>query len=61
MPIELQCEVQGCPEGLEEFLARVTEACIKLEGVENAGMAIRFVDGALFMGEMIRREHLGLL
>ena len=45
MPIELQCEVQGCPEGLEEFLSRVTEACIKLEGVENAGMAIRIVDG----------------
>ena len=44
MPIELQCEVSGCPDGLEEFLLRVANACMEIEGVENAGFAIRIVD-----------------
>jgi len=45
VPIELQCEVNGCPDGLEEFLGRVAEACMELEGVKGAGFAIRIVDG----------------
>ena len=44
MPIELQCEVSGCPEELEGFLGRVAQACMEIEGVENAGFAIRIVD-----------------
>ena len=44
MPIELQCEVNGCPEGLEAFLSSVADACMEIEGVENAGFAIRIVD-----------------
>lgn len=44
MAIELQCEVEGCPEGLERFLNSVADACMALEGVENAGFAIRIVD-----------------
>ena len=58
MPIELQCEVQGCPEGLEAFLTRVTEACFDLEGVENAGMAIRIVDGEEI--RILNREMRGI-
>ena len=44
MPIELQCEVPGCPEGLEDFLNEVAEVCMDLEGVSGAGFAIRVVD-----------------
>ena len=44
MPIELQCEIPGCPEGLEEFLNDVASACMELEGVSGAGFAIRVVD-----------------
>ena len=44
MPIELQIEVEGCPEGLEEFLGEVAAACMELEGIEKAGFAIRIVD-----------------
>lgn len=45
MPIELQCEVGGCPEGLEGFLGSVAQVCMELEGVENAGFSVRIVDG----------------
>lgn len=45
MAIELQCEVPGCPEGLDDFLGRVAEVCMELEGVSGAGFAIRIVDG----------------
>lgn len=44
MAIELICEVSDCPEGLETFLGDVSDACMQLEGVENAGFAIRIVD-----------------
>lgn len=44
MPIELQCEVSGCPENLEAFLNRVADACMALEGVQGAGFAVRVVD-----------------
>lgn len=44
MAIELQCEISGCPEGLEDFLSRVADACFELEGIENAGFAVRIVD-----------------
>ena len=44
MPIELQCEVPGCPEGLEDFLNEVAEVCMELEGVSGAGFAVRVVD-----------------
>ncbi len=44
MPIELQCECSGCPEKLEEFLGRVADVCMKLEGVTGAGFAVRIVD-----------------
>ncbi len=58
MAIELQCEVQGCPEGLEDFLARVTQACIELEGIQNAGMAIRIVDAEAI--RTLNREMRGI-
>lgn len=44
VPIELQCEVEHCPEGLDAFLSRVADACMELEGVQGAGFAIRIVD-----------------
>ena len=44
MPIELQIEVESCPDGLEEFLSRVADACMELEGVQGAGFAVRIVD-----------------
>ena len=44
MAIELQCEVNGCPEGLEAFLNEVADACMELEGISKAGFAIRIVD-----------------
>ena len=46
MPIELQCEVPGCPDGLEAFLTEVADACMALEGVSGAGFAVRVVDDA---------------
>lgn len=44
MPIELQIEVEACPDGLEGFLSEVAEACMAIEGVKNAGFAVRIVD-----------------
>ena len=44
MPIELQVEVENCPENLEPFLTRVAEACMAIEGVAGAGFAVRIVD-----------------
>jgi len=44
VPIELQCEVDNCPENLEAFLAQVADACMELEGVQGAGFAVRIVD-----------------
>lgn len=44
--LELQCEVPGCPEGLEEFLNRVADVCMELEGISGAGFAVRVVDDA---------------
>jgi len=58
VPIELQCEVEGCPEGLEAFLGEVAEACMALEGVSNAGFAIRIVDDAAI--HALNREMRGV-
>lgn len=58
MPIELQCEVSGCPEGLEDFLAQVAEACLALEGVSGAGFAVRVVDDAEI--QRLNREMRGV-
>ena len=44
MPIELQIEVEHCPENLEAFLTRVADACMEIEGVQGAGFAVRIVD-----------------
>ncbi|MBP3411366.1 MAG: rRNA maturation RNAse YbeY, partial [Clostridia bacterium] len=44
VPIELQIEVENCPEGLEEFLAQVAETCFEIEGISGAGFAVRIVD-----------------
>ena len=44
MPIELQIEVESCPDGLEEFLTLVADTCMELEGVQRAGFAVRIVD-----------------
>lgn len=44
MPIELQCELPGCPEGVENLLERVANACMSLEGISGAGFAVRIVD-----------------
>ena len=44
MPIELQCEVENCPENLEAFLSRVADVCMELEGIQGAGFAVRIVD-----------------
>ena len=44
MPIELQIEVDNCPENLEEFLNEVADACMQIEGVNKAGFAVRVVD-----------------
>ena len=46
MPIELQIEVENCPEYLEEFLSSVADACMEIEGVQGAGFAVRIVDDA---------------
>jgi len=50
LAIELMIEVDACPEGLESFLNEVADACMRIEGVSNAGFSIRIVDG-----EEIRR------
>ena len=44
MPIELQWEVPGDPGELAEFLGRVADACMNLEGVSGACFAVRVVD-----------------
>lgn len=44
MPIELQWEVPGNPDGLEAMLNRVADTCMMLEGVQNATFAVRVVD-----------------
>ncbi len=44
MAIELMCEVEGCPDGLGEFLNRVADVCFEIEGIQNAGFSIRIVD-----------------
>ena len=44
MPIELQWEVSGDPGRLEEFLTRVADACLEIEGISGAGFAVRVVD-----------------
>ncbi len=58
MPIELQIEVESCPEGLEEFLARVAEACFEIEGISGAGFAVRIVDDAAI--QVLNREMRGI-
>ena len=35
MPIELQIETEGCPDGLAAFLGRVADACMEIEGIEG--------------------------
>jgi len=54
VPIELQIEVDGCPEGLEEFLSRVAETCFEIEGITDAGFAVRIVDDAAI--QVLNRE-----
>ena len=44
MPIELQIETDGCPDGLAAFLGRVADACMEIEGIQGAGFAVRIVD-----------------
>lgn len=44
MPIELQIEVDNCPDQLEDFLSRVADTCMEIEGVQGAGFAVRIVD-----------------
>ena len=44
MPIELQWEVPGDPGALEEFLNRVADTCMNIEGVSGACFAVRVVD-----------------
>ena len=44
MPIELQIETDGCPDGLAAFLERVADACMEIEGIQGAGFAVRIVD-----------------
>lgn len=44
MPIELQWEVPGDPGELEEFLGRVADTCMEIEGVRGACFAVRVVD-----------------
>ena len=44
MPIELQWEVPGDPGNLEEFLNRVADTCMEIEGVRGACFAVRVVD-----------------
>lgn len=46
MPIDLMCEVEGCPDGLDAFLNRVADVCFELEGIQNAGFSVRIVDDA---------------
>ena len=58
MPIELQCEVPGCPENLEAFLAQVADKCMDLEGVQRAGFAIRVVDDVAIRA--LNREMRGI-
>ena len=58
MPIELQCEVSGCPKDLEAFLGRVADACMELEGVQGAGFAVRVVDDAAI--RTLNREMRGI-
>ena len=44
MPIELPWEVPGDPNHLEEFLSRVADTCMEIEGVPGACFAVRVVD-----------------
>ena len=44
MAIELEIEVQGCPENLKGFLNEIAEACFQIEGISGAGFMIRIVD-----------------
>ena len=44
MPIELQWEVSGDPGDLEQFLSRVADTCMEIEGVSGACFAVRVVD-----------------
>lgn len=56
--IELQCEVPGCPDGLEDFLNQVADTCMALEGVTKAGFAIRVVDDSTIRN--LNREMRGV-
>ena len=44
MAIELYIETSGAPEGLEEFLTQVADACFREEGIGDALMSVRIVD-----------------
>ena len=44
MPIELQWEVPGDPGDLEQFLSRVADTCMEIEGISGACFAVRVVD-----------------
>ena len=58
MPIELQWDVPERIEGLEDFLAQVAEVCMKIEGVEGAGFAVRIVGDAQI--QQLNREMRGI-
>lgn len=44
MAIELYIETSGVPEYIKEFLTEVTDACWRVEGIDEALMSIRIVD-----------------
>ena len=58
MPIELQWEVPGDPGNLEEFLGRVADTCMKIEGVPGACFAVRVVDDEAI--QALNREMRGI-
>ena len=58
MSIELQWEVPGDPGDLEEFLGRVADACMELEGVAGARFAVRVVDAETIRA--LNREYRGV-
>lgn len=58
MPIELQWDGPERVDGLEGFLEQVADVCMKLEGVERAGFAIRVVGGEAI--RKLNREMRGI-
>lgn len=44
MTLEIELETEGAPDGLQDFLDAVAEACLAEEGVSGAFAALRIVD-----------------